>query len=212
MTSQFGEETLEEKDKDLRDQFLKGLFDSRLQQKLYEGQTNRIFCEVLQRAQELELIQKNARDILRAFCPRLSQTNEQRRSFKLGSAGATVAGTSAPEIFNSSTATINENQPQHIGQFSDQAHVTNRDRWRSAENRYGRNSRTRYLDKTTWNQKNEDFGPGGFFPKNEPPVNRFARKPPLILRSVTPNLDLSGSYRELNRLYLNRKIRMNRVL
>ena len=25
---------------------------------------------------------------------------------------------------------------------------------------------------------NEDFGPGGVFPKNEPPVNRFARNPP----------------------------------
>ena len=55
--------TLEEKDKDLRDQFLEGLFDSRLQQKLYEDETNRNFCEVLQRAQELELIQKNARDL-----------------------------------------------------------------------------------------------------------------------------------------------------
>ena len=52
------EKTLEEKDKDLRDQFLEGLFDTRLQQKLYEDETNRNFCEVLQRAQELELIQK----------------------------------------------------------------------------------------------------------------------------------------------------------
>ena len=25
---------------------------------------------------------------------------------------------------------------------------------------------------------NEDFGPGGVFPKNEPPVNRFVRNPP----------------------------------
>ena len=57
------EKTSEEKDKDLRDQFLEGLFDSRLQQKLYEDETNRNFCEVLQRAQELELIQKNARDV-----------------------------------------------------------------------------------------------------------------------------------------------------
>ena len=56
------EKTLEEKDKDLRDQFLEGLFDSRLQQKLYEDETNRIFCEVLRRAQELELIQKNLRN------------------------------------------------------------------------------------------------------------------------------------------------------
>ena len=57
------EKTLEEKDKDLRDQFLEGLFDSRFQQKLYEDETNRNFCEVLQRAQELQLIQKNARDV-----------------------------------------------------------------------------------------------------------------------------------------------------
>ena len=52
------EKTLGEKDKNLRDQFLEGLFDSRLQQKLYEDETNRNFCGVLQRAQELELIQK----------------------------------------------------------------------------------------------------------------------------------------------------------
>ena len=57
------EKTLEGKDKDLRDQFLEGLFDSRHQQKLYEDETKRNFCEVLQRAQELELIQKNARDV-----------------------------------------------------------------------------------------------------------------------------------------------------
>ena len=57
------EKTLEENDKDLRDQFLKGLFDSRLQQKLFEDETNRSFCEALQRWQELELIQKNARDV-----------------------------------------------------------------------------------------------------------------------------------------------------
>ena len=54
---------LEQKDKDLRDQFLEGLFDSRLQQQLYEDEKNRKFFEVLQRAQELELIQKNARDV-----------------------------------------------------------------------------------------------------------------------------------------------------
>ena len=74
----------------------------------------------------------------------------------------------------------------------------NRERSRSAENRYGRKSRSRYVDKTTWNQMNEDFGPGGVFPKNEPPVNRFARNPPLKRKSVTANLDLSGSYRETN--------------
>ena len=57
------EKALEEKDKDLRDQVLEGLFDSRLQQKLNEDETNRNFCEVLQRAQELELIQKNTRGV-----------------------------------------------------------------------------------------------------------------------------------------------------
>ena len=40
------EKTLEEKDKDLRDQFLEGFFDSRLQQKLYEDETNRNFVKL----------------------------------------------------------------------------------------------------------------------------------------------------------------------
>ena len=88
----------------------------------------------------------------------------------------------------------------------------NRDRSWSAENQYGRNLRSRYVDKNTWNQMNEDFGPGGVFPKNEPPVNRFARNPPLKRKSGTPNLDLSGSYREMNPWYLKRKVQMNRVL
>ena len=56
------EKTIDERDKDLRDQFLEGLFDARLQQKLYEDEAKRNFCEVLQQAQELELIQKNAPD------------------------------------------------------------------------------------------------------------------------------------------------------
>ena len=46
------EKSLTEKDQDLRDQFLDGLFDFRLQQKLYEDETDRNFCEVLYRAQE----------------------------------------------------------------------------------------------------------------------------------------------------------------
>ena len=56
----FSEKTLAERDPDLRDQFLEGHFDSRIQQKLYEDETERNFCEILQRAQELELIQKNS--------------------------------------------------------------------------------------------------------------------------------------------------------
>ena len=42
----------------LRDQFLKGLLDLRLKQKLDEDETDRNFCEILYRAQELYLIQK----------------------------------------------------------------------------------------------------------------------------------------------------------
>ena len=56
------EKSLAEKYQDLREQFLDGLFDCRLQQKLYEDQTDRNFCEVLYRAQELELIQKNSEE------------------------------------------------------------------------------------------------------------------------------------------------------
>ena len=41
------EKTLEEKDKDLPDQFIEGLFDSRLQQKLFGDETNRVFCDIL---------------------------------------------------------------------------------------------------------------------------------------------------------------------
>ena len=58
----------------------------------------------------------------------------------------------------------------------------------------------------------EEFGPGGVFLKNEPPVNCFAQNPPLKRKSVTPNLDLLESYRETNLLYLKREIQMNRVL
>ena len=47
------EKSVTERDQDLRDQFLDGLFDFRLQQKLYENETDRNFCEVLYRAQEL---------------------------------------------------------------------------------------------------------------------------------------------------------------
>ena len=60
--SALSEKSLTEKDQDLRDQLLDGLFDFRLQQKLYEDETDRNFCEVLYRAQELELIQKNSEE------------------------------------------------------------------------------------------------------------------------------------------------------
>ena len=53
------QKSLTERDQDLRDQFLDGLFDLRLQQKLYEDETDRNFCEVLYKSQELELIQRN---------------------------------------------------------------------------------------------------------------------------------------------------------
>ena len=56
------EKPLTEKDQDLRDQFLDGIFDFRLQEKHYEDETDRNFCEVLYRAQELELIQKNSEE------------------------------------------------------------------------------------------------------------------------------------------------------
>ena len=56
------EKSLTERDQDVRDQFLAGLFDFRLQQKLYEHEADRNFCEVLYRAQELELIQKNSQE------------------------------------------------------------------------------------------------------------------------------------------------------
>ena len=56
------EKSLTERDQELRDQFLDGLFDFRLQQKLYEDETDRNFCEVLCRAQELEIIQRNSEE------------------------------------------------------------------------------------------------------------------------------------------------------
>ena len=54
--------SLTENDQDLRDQFLEGLFDLRLQQKFYEDETDSNFCEVLYRAQELKLIRKNSEE------------------------------------------------------------------------------------------------------------------------------------------------------
>ena len=43
---------------------------------------------------------------------------------------------------------------------------------------------------------NEDFGPGGVFPKSEPPVNRFARNPPFKKQTVNAE---PGSLRILQR-------------
>ena len=48
----------------------------------------------------------------------------------------------------------------------------------------------------TWNQMNEDFGPGGVFPKNEPPVNGFVRNPPFETQTVNAE---PGSLRILQR-------------
>ena len=56
----FSDQPLREREREMRDQFLEGLFDSRLQQKLYEDERDRNFYETLQRAQELEVIQKSA--------------------------------------------------------------------------------------------------------------------------------------------------------
>ena len=42
----------------MRDQFIAGLFDSRIQLRLYEDERDRDFGETLQRAQELEIIHK----------------------------------------------------------------------------------------------------------------------------------------------------------
>ena len=44
---------------------------------------------------------------------------------------------------------------------------------------------------------NEDFGPVGVFPKNEPPVNRFARNPPPFETQIV-NAE-TGSFRILQR-------------
>ena len=52
--------SLTERNQDLRDQFLEGQFNIHWLQKLYEDETDRNFCEVLFRAQELDFIQKNS--------------------------------------------------------------------------------------------------------------------------------------------------------
>ena len=102
----------------------------------------------------------------------------------MGSAGDTVTGTSTPENFKTPNAILNENQPQIISHFSDQAHVTNRDRSQTSENRYSQISLSRYVHKIKWNQMNDDFGPGGIFPNYESPVFRFARIPPFKTQAI----------------------------
>ena len=348
-------ETLEGIDKDRLDRFLEGLFDSRLQQKLYEDETNLNFCEALQRAQQLELIQKNARvveqrrgktkradrvrfsyddwqhdNVVRASFPnshgqvgekfaalqtsmgtvgnrlhkrdatarqgdatqqlmksmndnisqltavmtqvpavltaamaasmndlktvlvgvaggprssssgQLPQTQLQqqlpqnsntyfasnkpfgpmsltnpppcraecyeckdighftpncpKRTSKSdhlnGSTGATLAGTPVPQT---PTATLNQNQHENNSQFSDRARVTNRDRSQSSENRYGRSSLSRYVDKTTWNQMNEGFGAGALFQKMNPSSIALLETPLFERKLLRSNPDLSGS-------------------
>ena len=65
----------------------------------------------------------------------------------------------------------------------------NRDRSRSSENRYGRNSRSRYVDKTTCNQMNEDFGPGDVFPKKLTHCQSLCTKPPPLFQTLTVNAE-----------------------
>ena len=59
----FPEKPLRERERDMRDQFIEGLFDSRVQINLYEDERDRDFGETLQRAQELEIIHKTQESI-----------------------------------------------------------------------------------------------------------------------------------------------------
>ena len=54
----FPEKSLRERERDMRDHIIEGLFDSRIQLSLYEDERDRDFGETLQRAQELEIIHK----------------------------------------------------------------------------------------------------------------------------------------------------------
>ena len=54
----FPEKPFRERERKMRDPFIKGLFDSRIQINLYEDERDRDFGEILQRAQELEIIHK----------------------------------------------------------------------------------------------------------------------------------------------------------
>ena len=54
----FPEKTLRERERDMRDQFIEGLFDSRIQLNLYEDERDRDIGEILQRSQELEIVHK----------------------------------------------------------------------------------------------------------------------------------------------------------
>ena len=54
----FPEKPLRKRERDMRDLFIEGLFDSRIQINLYEDERDRDFGETLQRAQELEITHK----------------------------------------------------------------------------------------------------------------------------------------------------------
>ena len=54
----FTEKPLRKRERDMRDQFIEGIFDSRIQTNLYEDERDRDFRETVKRAQELEIIHK----------------------------------------------------------------------------------------------------------------------------------------------------------
>ena len=54
----FPEKPFREREREMRDQFIEGLFDSRIQINFYEDERDRDFGETLQRAQELEIFHK----------------------------------------------------------------------------------------------------------------------------------------------------------
>ena len=54
----FPETPLREREREMKDQFIEGLFDSRIQIELYEDERDHDFGETLLRAQELEIVHK----------------------------------------------------------------------------------------------------------------------------------------------------------
>ena len=73
----FPEKPFREREREMRDQFIDGLFDSRIQINLYEDERDRDFEETLQRAQELEIIHKTqeSRKVLKFDKLRYSQND-----------------------------------------------------------------------------------------------------------------------------------------